>query len=467
MNNKRSLQLNSKVPATGQCVIYCMSRDQRVRDNHPLLTAQSTALELGLPLIVVFNLLPNTGVRSKEHYEFMLSGLRQVADDLAKLNIPFVLLSGTPTLTIQKLVKDTSCAHLYFDFSPFRGTRKTQKKIAYTVACPCTVVDTHNIIPLWVLSDKEEFAAHTIRNKVHKNLAEWLSEPETLKTHPYTITTEIESLSWEDAKQKLDNMKSSGINPKMVSGEKYALARLQLFVQKGLSSYATDRNIPTTNGQSELSPYLHFGQISSLRVALELVKVSTEPPLLLRMGKLASYDGVPTIMDSINALLEELIVRKELADNYCFYNADYDSLQGAKPWAIKTLEEHSSDPRDFIYTLTQWENATTHDKAWNAAQNELMKTGKMHGYMRMYWAKKILEWSSTHEEALETAIYLNDHYSIDGGDPNGYTGIMWSIAGIHDRPWFERSVYGKIRYMNSGGLERKFKLDEYIDLWTK
>ncbi|MFB0900904.1 MAG: deoxyribodipyrimidine photolyase, partial [Dehalococcoidia bacterium] len=167
----------------------------------------------------------------------------------------------------------------------------------------------------------------------------------------------------------------------------------------------------------------------------------------------------------INAYIEELVVRKELADNFCFYNHKYDSLEGAKEWAKLTLKLHANDRRIFQYKLQDWQNAKTHDLAWNAAQKELSHTGKMHGYMRMYWAKKILEWSESPESAIETAIYLNDFYSLDGGDPNGYAGIMWSIAGVHDRAWFERDVFGKIRYMNYKGLKRKFNLEKYIQMW--
>lgn len=186
----------------------------------------------------------------------------------------------------------------------------------------------------------------------------------------------------------------------------------------------------------------------------------------MQKAKLASYEDEPTKADSINAFLEELIVRKELSDNYCFYNSNYASINGAKDWARETLEAHKDDEREYTYTQDELESAQTHDDAWNAAQNQMMKTGKMHGYMRMYWAKKILEWSKTPEHAIQAAVYLNDHYSIDGGDPNGYIGIMWSIAGVHDRAWTERPVYGKIRYMNANGLKRKFDVDEYVSMWS-
>jgi len=236
------------------------------------------------------------------------------------------------------------------------------------------------------------------------------------------------------------------------------------FIENRLQNYAEFRNVPTRNGQSNLSPYLHFGMISAQTVALKIMDKMSSSPLLFSYPRLARYEGTPTIDDHANALLEELIVRKELADNFCYYNSHYDSFEGAQSWAQKTLNEHRADTRSFIYGMEQFEAAQTHDPIWNAAQREMMLTGKMHGYIRMYWAKKILEWTPDPETALSIAIYLNDHYSIDGGDPNGYTGIMWSIAGVHDRAWTERSTFGKIRYMNETGLKKRFKISEYIEM---
>jgi Deoxyribodipyrimidine photo-lyase type II (EC 4.1.99.3) len=160
--------------------------------------------------------------------------------------------------------------------------------------------------------------------------------------------------------------------------------------------------------------------------------------------------------------LEELIVRRELSDNFCFYNASYDSLKGFPLWAKATLHDHRKDPRAYSYTLKELENAQTHDELWNAAQREMTLKGKMHGYLRMYWAKKILEWTETPVQALRIAIYLNYKYELDGRDPNSYTGIAWCIGGVHDRPWKEREIFGKIRYMSYRGMHSKFNVSEYI-----
>jgi deoxyribodipyrimidine photo-lyase len=210
-----------------------------------------------------------------------------------------------------------------------------------------------------------------------------------------------------------------------------------------LEFYDERRNDPGANAQSGLSPYLHFGQISAQRVALEAEKYDRHLP-------------------SQESFLEELIVRRELSDNFCYYNDRYDSFDGFPDWARKTLNDHRSDPREHLYVLEILEAAGTHDPLWNAAQKEMVTGGKMAGYMRMYWAKKILQWSISPETALTDAIYLNDRYSLDGNDPNGYTGVAWSIGGVHDRPWFEREIFGKVRYMSQAGCRRKFNVERYI-----
>jgi deoxyribodipyrimidine photo-lyase len=461
---KRKLQLYTPLNIDGNCVVYVMSRDQRVNDNHALLLAQQSAINKKLPLLVVFNLLEKAGVRAQEHYRFMLEGLKFVEKDLSKINIGFRLTFSNTSKEFSQTLKEFSPAEAYFDFNALKPVRNWQKSVASNLEFPSFVVDTHNIIPAWIISDKEEFAAHTMRNKVHKKLAGWLEEPGSIKVHPYN--TETSSIAdWEKADKIVGKIQKNNSNISLQPGELAANKQLKTFIDQTLPSYAADRNNPNLSGQSELSPYLHFGQISSLRVALNLIKISESPPLLLRQAKLASYEGEPSLEDSIDAFLEELMVRKELSDNFCLYNENYDNFEGGKDWAKDSLNQHKNDTREFTYSRAEFESANTHDDAWNAAQNQMMKSGKMHGYMRMYWAKKILEWSTSPEEAIKTAVYLNDHYSIDGGDPNGYTGILWSIVGIHDRPWFERQIFGKIRYMNRGGLERKFDVEEYIKSW--
>jgi deoxyribodipyrimidine photo-lyase len=212
-----------------------------------------------------------------------------------------------------------------------------------------------------------------------------------------------------------------------------------------LQDYNEKKNDPNFSVLSNLSPYLHFGQISAQKIALEAKKLE------------ADYG------ESINSFLEEMIIRRELSDNYCLYNKNYNSFEGFPAWAKRTLNEHRKDKREYLYDLADFENAKTHDDLWNAAQIEMVKTGKMHGYMRMYWAKKILEWTESPEQAFEYGVYLNDKYELDGRDPNGYVGVAWSVGGVHDRAWTERPVFGKIRYMNYNGCKRKFNVASYIE----
>jgi deoxyribodipyrimidine photo-lyase len=222
---------------------------------------------------------------------------------------------------------------------------------------------------------------------------------------------------------------------------------MNIFISKKLKLYEKHKNDPSLNGQSQLSPYIHFGQLSTQRIALSISSMDPDE----------KYS---------TSFLEELIVRKELSENFCWYNKSYDSTDSFPSWAKKTLADHENDIRPYIYSLEEFELANTHDSLWNAAQKELILTGKMHGYMRMYWAKKILEWTHTSEEALRICIHLNDLYSLDGRDPNGYAGIAWSIGGVHDRPWFTRPIFGMVRYMNDTSLLKKYDCSDYISTYS-
>lgn len=468
---KRIKKLNSSTAVDGTCVLYVMSRDQRVHDNHALVAAQKHADTIGLPLAVVFCLYEAAGNRAQEHYQFMIDGLKQVDADLENLKIPFIFLIGEPKEQLTVLCTTAKPSAVYFDFNPLTGPRKLHKTLAHTIEIPMYVVDTHNVVPVWEASDKLEVGAYTLRPKLHKQLALYLTEPEqahqATSAWPHTV---VSMTDCEDeimriiAKQKPNETKCE-----FLSGEKAGLEQLDAFVSKKLERYAVDRNDPSSGSQSDLSPYLHFGQLSALRVALrmqeEAIKIGEDLHFLHSPKMPKPEDAETTRMHGIDSLIEELIVRKELADNYCYYQSNYLSLDAASNWAKETIALHDKDPREYEYSYTELDDAKTHDKAWNAAQQQLKKTGKMHGYMRMYWAKKIKEWTPDAQNAIDYLVRMNDFYSIDGGDPNGYAGIMWSVVGIHDRPWIEREIFGKIRYMNYGGLQRKFDIEAYEKQW--
>lgn len=450
---KRVQNLNEKEERTGKCVLYVMSRDQRVQDNHALLYAQRTAQKYKVPLAVVFCLNPSSKNRSKEQYSWMIDGLKITEVQLKKLNIPLLMLIGKPSDTLSGLIHHTSPVAVMFDMNPLRGPRELQSTIANRSEFPVYVVDTHNIVPVWEVSQKQEYAARTIRSKVQALLPEYLKAADSLQKHSFKWPGVVKSLKdlTPMIATLLKELPSNGQKINFVSGIYEAEHILEQFISTNLQGYAVNRNDPSKNGQSDLSPYLHFGQISRLRITLDIMQAISRDDTLREDGEV---------------FLEELNVRSSLSDNYCYYNDHYDSLKGAADWAQKTLQQHASDPREFVYTLSQFESASTHDEAWNAAQLQLVRTGKMHGYMRMYWAKKVLEWSATPADAHSTLVRLNDFYSLDGGDPNGYVGILWSIAGLHDRPWFKRSIYGTIRYMNYNGLKRKFKIEKYIEQYN-
>lgn len=450
----RILQNKSKT-GTGKSVLYVMSRDMRVRDNHALLAAQKHALKAHLPLAVVFVLRKLSQSRSKEHYRWMIEHLKTVEADLKSFNIQFVLLIGDPKERLAGCIKHLEPEALYFDFSPLTGPRKLQEVIADSSDVAINIVDTHNLVPLWQASNKQEVGARTLRPKIHRFLSAFLVEPEAVKQHPVEwpgIVRPIDDLR-SKIDELLDTIPASGqteLQALYPVGEEAAHRVLHDFIENRFMRYSEDRNDPSLDGLSGLSPYLHYGAISSLRVVLGAARINGHD------FPRASYD----------ALVEELVVRKELSDNFCYYASDYGSLDGAPQWARDTLVKHLPDKREFIYSRPEFEQARTHDSAWNAAQNQLVRVGKMHGYMRMYWAKKVLEWSASPEDAIETLIYLNDFYSIDGGDPNGYAGIIWSVAGVHDRPWGERPVYGTVRSMAYGGLKRKFDIAAYERKWA-
>ena len=430
-------------PYQGGAVLYWLSRDQRAADNWALLYAQQLALDYQAPLAVAFNLVPRFLQATRRQYDFLLRGLAETAATLERQRIPFFLLQGDPRDTLPALITSQGIGALVTDFDPLRLKRQWQAEVQARITIPFWQVDAHNIVPCWLASPKLEFAAYTLRPKIHRRLPDFLTALPPLQEHPVPWPGLPPAVDW--------GLVLAGIeaDPRVEPvawcrpGAAAAQAALQTFLEHRLARYHLDRNDPTLRGCSDLSPYLHFGQLAPQRLAWEVRRAQAPE-------------------EAKQAFLEELIVRRELADNFCCYNAAYDQVAGFPEWAQKTLEQHRRDRRDYLYELPDWEAGRTHDDLWNAAQLEMVRRGKMHGYLRMYWAKKILEWSATPEEALATAIYLNDRYELDGRDPNGYVGVAWSIGGVHDRPWGERPVFGKIRYMSRSGCQRKFKVDQYI-----
>jgi len=428
MNSNRIEKLNNIDIKKGN-VVYWMSRDQRVDDNWSFFYAVETAVRMKQPVGVIFTLTDSFLGATYRQYSFMLSGLAHVEKKLEKLNIPFFILYGNPPEEILKFVNKNKSGILITDFSPLRINRLWKKKVSDKIKTAFVEIDGHNVIPCRLASDKQEFSARTIRPKIHRLLPEFLTEFPGVKRHPFSWQGRNTQNDFRmlDKELKVDrNVKNL---PWVIPGEEAAITLLRNFIEEKLDNYENDRNNPLKDGQSNLAPYIHFGQISTQRIALEIQKAGAD-------------------LKSTESFLEEL---------------HYDSFQGFPDWAKRTLEKHRKDKRDYVYSLSRFESAETHDDLWNSSQRQMLVRGKMHGYMRMYWAKKILEWSKTSEEALETAVYLNDRYELDGRDPNGYAGIAWSIGGLHDRPWFSRPVFGSVRYMSRNGLGNKFDVEKYIE----
>lgn len=438
MVDAQRIRTRNEAPRRGGAVLYWMQREQRANDNWALLHAQELAIENAAPLYVLFNLVQTYSYATERHYGFMVRGLHEVAETLRTHNIGFTITRGDPATVITRFVSAHDIGAVVTDFNPLRIVEEWKRALAAALPVSLIEVDAHNIVPCWVASDKEEFAAHTFRPKIHRALGAFSGALPALQTHAHTPQN-LPMVAWETLGVDASVETATSIAP----GERAAAVQCADFLQRMSGSYAELRNDPTKHVLSGLSPYLHFGQISAQRVAHEVER-----------GGIALADR--------EAFLEELIVRRELSDNYCFYQPHYDSIDGAREWARETLAAHVDDPREYTYTYEEFRDAKTHDPLWNAAQTEMVKCGTMHGYMRMYWAKKILEWTNSPMRAIEIAIQLNDTFSLDGRDPNGYAGIMWSIAGVHDRGWPERPIYGTIRYMNYNGAKRKFDVNEYI-----
>ena len=445
IHDARIHRQDDRPPARGKFVLYWMQQSQRAEWNPALEYAIEQANALHLPTLVGFALTAFPGANGR-HYRFMLEGLRETEKRLAARGIGFCLRQGTPEEVIPDLAK--SAALLVGDVGYLRVQRDWRAAVVKRVACPVVWVEGDAVVPVAAVSNHAEFAARTIRPKIHRLLGEFLKPVDSASVVVPSTDLVKRSLKLDDPEavcRKLGTDTSVPAAAGIVGGRAAAEKRLDRFVAHRLAEYAEAASDPVADGCSGLSSYLHFGQISPLEIAL----------------RIAESDAPRVATD---AFLEQLIVRRELSLNAAWFNAGYDRYDTLPAWALKTLDRHRKDRREFVYSRAQWEAGTTHDPCWNAAQAEMVRTGRMHNYMRMYWGKKILEWSRTPEEAFEIALALNDKYELDGRDPNGCVGVAWCF-GRHDRPWTERPVFGTIRYMNANGLRRKFDVQAYVERW--
>jgi len=446
IQKERVKALNKRGIRKGEYVLYWMQGSQRAEYNHALEYAIQKANELRQPAIVFFGITDHFPEGNERHYTFMLEGLREVKWSLEKRGIQMVVLHKSPELGAIQLAKRASLAVV--DRGYPRIQKEWRSSAASRMDCPLIQVESDVIVPVEETSSKEEYAAATLRPKINKKLNHFLFPLKQIDPAIDSLSLGFESFDIEDIGKTISTLRIDRSVKKVSSfkgGTKEAQKHLRIFLEEKLDHFPELRNDPTLDSLSNMSPYLHFGQVSPLLIALKALE--TKSP-------------------GTEAFLEELIVRRELSMNFVFYNEEYDSYEAVPEWAKKTLKAHQKDKRPYLYRLEELDTAQTHDPYWNAAQREMVVRGKMHGYMRMYWGKKIMEWIKTPEEAFRVTLYLNNKYELDGRDPNGFTGVALCF-GKHDRPWGERPIFGNVRYMNDKGLKRKFDADEYVKMMSQ
>lgn len=417
----------------GTYVLYWMQSAVRADHNHALNHAIGMANDLGCPVLVCACIMPDYPEASERHHAFYREGLHEATAALKSRGIPVVIGIGTPPHCLSRLLDDARA--LVTDDKPLRHQRAWMEEIRSMADCPVHIVETNVIVPVGVALEKEAYSAASLRPHVLSLVPEFV--------HPVTrleVSNPAPELSLSFDSQEIP-VQGEGTYPGSKGGHRHALAAMRLFVTHAIDGYADCRSAPGGGCTSLLSPYLHFGHISPCEVFHAAVSKSGP---------------------GVDAFVEQLVVRRELSYNFVHYNGQYDSIGCLPQWARDTLGIHEHDARDYTYSRKELESCSTHDPYWNAAQRQMMETGHMDGYMRMYWGKKVLEWSSRPEEAYRSLLELNNKYELDGRDPNGYAGVAWCF-GKHDRPWKERQVFGKVRYMNDKGLERKFDMGPYLE----
>ena len=419
--------------------IYWMQKAQRVKNNEALEFAIKESNKNKLPLIVVFLHIKNYPEAVNRSYKFMLEGLLEVEQQLIDREIRLVVKTIQNRREIPDILK--KAAFIVSEKAYLNFTRKWHRNVRENTCCNWFDIETEVVVPVEKASQKEEYSAYTLRRKIKPKIDTYLKLPQTEILENPSLKMESKLFNGVNLKELLAGYIAQQRLPAISFKGGYSKAKklIDNFISKKLEFYSEKSNEPSLDFQSNLSPYLHFGQISTKEIALKV-----------KESEYKSED-----------FLEQLIVRRELAINFVYYNENYTKISCLPDWSQKTLNEHKDDKREYNYSLEELENAKTHDKYWNTAQNEMFLSGKMHGYMRMYWGKKIIEWSNSPEAAWEKMIYLNNKYEIDGRDANGYAGIAWCF-GKHDRAWKEREIFGKIRYMNARGLERKFNMKDYL-----
>ncbi|MBV8093926.1 MAG: deoxyribodipyrimidine photo-lyase [Acetobacteraceae bacterium] len=440
----RLKELNSAPERSGDYVLYWMQQSQRAEFNPALETAIGFANRLGLPVLVGFGLTDNYPEANARHYAFMLEGLREVCASLVQRGIGFVALRGSPDEVAISLA--ARAALVVCDRGYLRHQKAWRARVGSGAGCRVVQAEGDIVVPVELVSDKREAGARTLRPKLLRLRDAYLNPPPptpvAIRADQLTLPQSIDLSNPHALLASLSIDHRVGPVARFYGGTTEAERRLRIFLHGPLQHYAGARGEPAAEQVSFLGAYLHFGQISPVRIALAVSQAEAD------QANRAAY-------------LEELIVRRELAINFVEYEPNYDQYSCLPQWARQTLHDHRADPRPHCYSQEELALGNTHDRYWNAAMQEMRLTGYMHNHMRMYWGKKILEWSPSPEEAFATALALNNRYFLCGRDPNSYANIAWCF-GLHDRPWPERPVFGKVRSMTAAGLRRKADIEAYV-----
>jgi deoxyribodipyrimidine photo-lyase len=454
--DERVVLLNDKpVNTKGRYVLYWMQMHKRAHANHALNFAIEKANELGLPLVVYEGLKYYYPWASDRLHTFILEGVEEKREEFEKLGVRYVFYlqkdAKSPKQTVALIAREA--ALIVTDDFPCFIIPGHNRRIAERADIAVFAVDSNGVIPMSRF-DKEEYGAYTIRPKIKRILANYLVPLTDAKAKKESIGMDVDCPETPVTGSNIGHLVAECDIDHLVppasehyrGGTKAGRERLRRFVKDILPGYETSRNKPELDGSSRLSSYLHFGFLSPLEIALAVK--DADAPKAAR-----------------EAYLEELIVRRELSYNLTYFNRNYDSLDALPPWAHETMREHAGDARAITYSLEELEKGETHDELWNASQREMVRTGEMHNYVRMLWGKNVIAWTPNYEVAFETLVHLNNKYCLDGRNPNSYAGILWCF-GKHDRPWMERPVFGKMRYMTTGSTGKKFDSKKYIE-WTK
>jgi len=423
--SQKSCNINSK---TGS-VVYWMQRDVRTVDNWALLLAGHFAETSGLPLHVIYALPPPPAnprttpdehnlppvladmPMTERHGTFLIGGLECVHKELKKQNVPLHVLmpksDDTVGETVDKWSTDFDTKLVVCDFDPLRQFRCWHEQQALPLMekrmIPYIQVDAHNVVPVWHVSPKREYGARTIRSKINKIIGDFTQEFPEFKGNDHLSKDQSSKLKCDEFDRKnyetYLKMDKDVITCEWATpGTEGGMKQFHFFVEGGgLKKYDEKRNDPNEpEACSDMSFWLNFGHVGF-------------QTLLLKAKKLNKY------ATGVASFVEEGVVRKELSDNFVYYAPnEYDKLDAAADWAKETLNAHSSDQREYLYSFEELRDGKTHDELWNAAQLQVVREGRMHGFLRMYWAKKILEWTETPEIALRTTQFLNDRFALDG-----------------------------------------------------